>query len=341
MGKNRGKVAYLQVDVGSSVFKDLRAYTDYSRTQSKAEIDARHSDSNSWIEYIGGDKDVKISVTVNYDGASTQQALYNAWLTSANVAVKYGMKKYTDCYLATATVTSCTVTNSSDAIQNMKFELNISNPATSTTSANLDTAGALGVNRGRRAAIMVKSTATGTATTGTKLVTLTGLTGAVFKAGARVMFTGTNQVFTIASIAGNVLTLDKNLSVALTAASIYCEIENITQWTFNGTQEPIDATDVLSGSYKEYLAGDSAATIDGTFNYEAMNIQDLLLQNFYDSSSTDIDARFIFANATSEKWYATTINVPKCDLPANPNQVLQSSFTLRLRTIPTGTSITL
>ena len=93
--KARGKLAYIQVDVGSSVFKDLANVTDSTISLSLSEIADSDADTGGWEEFLAGDKEATIDVTLNYTGSSTQEIIHDAWLNGTTFAIKYGYRAYT------------------------------------------------------------------------------------------------------------------------------------------------------------------------------------------------------------------------------------------------------
>ena len=345
--KARGKLAYIQVDVGSSVFKDLANVTDSTISLSLAEIADSDADTGGWEEFLAGDKEATIDVTLNYTGAATQEIIHDAWLNSTTFAIKYGYRAYTSAFATTVKVNSLTIDAPQDGVRTMKATLRCTViPTTTTASANLDSAGAYGKQRGNVAGLLVKvPTITASGTSGAAAVTFSATTGAnlPLKVGQLIMFTGSEKVYTILTTTGSeaagttAITVSPNLNATLTTATIYAEVENRTTLSFSGNQGEIESTDANTAGFKEYLPGDSGMTITTTVHYDdKLKMIDTVINAYY--NQTTLDSRWIYGVAATKNYYKSNLIVTKADMVSPQAGVQDVNLTLRVSTKPTTTA---
>lgn len=339
MAKGRGKLAYIQVDVGSSVFKDLSNITDMTISQSMMEIASSDADTLGWEEFLNGDREATIDVTLNFTGASTQEIINAAWLAGTTFAIKYGYRAYTSAFATTVKVNSMTIDAPADGVRTMKATLRIiTAPTTTTASLNADTAGTYGKQRGKSAALLLQvPTITGTTAVATAIITLSAAVASQFKPGQRLMIVGSEKVHTVLSATGSAITLTANTGTLISGGIIYAEIENRTTMSFNGTQGEIDSTDALSTNFKEYISGDSGMTIDINLNYDDdAKVQENLITNYY--NSTAVNSRWVYGVAATKLYYKAPIIVTKADITSPQAGVQTMAATLRVATKPTTTA---
>lgn len=338
MAKARGKLAYIQVDVGSSVFKDLINVTDLTITQSKDELESSDADTSGWKEFIDGDRESTIDVTVNFTGAATQEIIHDAWLNSTTFAIKYGFRKYTSAFATTVKVNTCTIDCPANGVRTLKATLRIiSVPTATTANANADTAGVYTKQRGKYAGLLFEqSGVTVAGTTGTKVLTLTGGAGTNYNVGSQIMIESDNKVYTIASVAASTINLVENLGTTASSKKIYTEFENMTTLTFNGTQDELDATDADTQGFKEFIAGDSGMTLDTTCNYAEAVTQNAVIAAFY--AATPLTARWFYGVNSTKKWFTAPLLINKDDVSSAQASVQTMSFTFRVQTKPTATT---
>lgn len=338
MAKARGKLAYIQVDVGSSVFKDLINVTDMTISQSTDEIDSSDADTSGWKEYIVGDRQATIDVTVNFTGAATQEIIHDAWLNNTTFAIKYGFRKYTSAFATTVKVNTCTIDCPANGIRTLKATLRImSIPTTTTATVNADTAGVYTKQRGKYAGLLFEQagvTVAGTAAS--KVLTLTGGAGTNYAVGSQLMVESDNKIYTIASVASTTITLVENLGTSPSGKKLYTEFENMTALTFNGSQDEIESTDADTQGFKEYLAGDAGMTIDTTCNYSEATNQAAVIAAFY--AATSLTARWFYGVNSTKKWFTAPLLINKDDVSSAQASVQTMSFTFRVQTKPTATT---